>query len=64
MPGPGNGTPSDSFLLMAMVWALLAMALFWMRPKALRSDPSEKREGGRDGGAGRGPRDPDPPAVM
>ena len=56
-------------LLMAMVWTLMAMALFFLRPNSMRSTPGNEKTGGgggdnaRRGGGGEGG-DPPPPAVM
>ncbi|KAK3887848.1 hypothetical protein Pcinc_008073 [Petrolisthes cinctipes] len=62
LPGP-NGPPqdsgTDSILLLGMLWMLLAVVLFFMRPASLRTNPDAKpANSNQDGGA-----PPSPPSV-
>lgn len=50
-PGPQD-TGSDNMLLFAMVWTILAMALFFLRPSSLYANPDTKpRNNQQDGGS-------------
>ncbi|XP_045618765.1 small integral membrane protein 14 [Procambarus clarkii] len=55
LPGPTPSTQemgSDSMMLLGMLWALLAVVLFFMRPSALRTNPNAKpANSNQDGGA-------------
>ncbi|XP_066952897.1 small integral membrane protein 14 isoform X2 [Macrobrachium rosenbergii] len=51
-PGPQESAGSDSMLLFAMVWTLLAMVLFFLRPASLRgSSDSKPANSQQDGGS-------------
>ena len=50
-PGPQESAGSDSMLLFAMVWTLLAMVLFFLRPASLRTNPDSKPASQQDGGS-------------
>ncbi|XP_071520331.1 small integral membrane protein 14-like [Panulirus ornatus] len=62
MPGPTSPTQDvsgDNVMLLGMMWALLAVALFFMRPTSLRSNPDAKpSNSNQDGGA-----PPSPPTA-
>ncbi len=64
LPGPnGPLSGNDSFLLMAMIWAALALVLFLLRPSAMRGG-DHKTGGDQDEGRRRDRDHQDPPAVM
>lgn len=52
-PTPSNqDVGGDSMMLLAMMWALFAIALFFMRPSSLRANPNAKpANSNQDGGA-------------
>ncbi|KAG7169614.1 small integral membrane protein 14-like [Homarus americanus] len=51
-PTPTQDVSSDGMMFMAMMWALLAVALFFMRPSSLRSNPDAKpANSNQDGGS-------------
>ncbi|KAK7066783.1 Small integral membrane protein 14 [Halocaridina rubra] len=57
-PGPQDAG-SDNMFFFAMVWTILAMALFFLRPSALRSNSDSKPTNSRqDGGS-----PPSPPTA-
>ena len=74
LPGPGQASGDNSFMMMAMAWMVIAMVMFLLRPASLRSNPgasdaASKPRGNGSGGSGSGPsggggNDRDPPAVM
>ncbi|ROT78272.1 small integral membrane protein 14 isoform X2 [Penaeus vannamei] len=55
MPGPtmpARDTGSDSMMFLAMMWGLLAIVLFFLRPSSLRSNPDAKPSNShQDGGS-------------
>jgi len=63
LPGPSESTggAADSFLMMTMIWAMLAIALYLFRPSSLRNQGDQKPSQPPGGG---GNNDPEPPAVM
>jgi len=62
LPGPSESGPSDSFLMMTMIWAVLAIVLYLFRPSSLRNQGDQKPS--QPPGGNGGPRDPEPPAVQ
>jgi len=68
LPDPGQAAAGgeNTFAMLAMLWTILALALFMLRPDALRCDRKPAPRGGRDGDRdGDEPRsDQPPPAVF
>jgi hypothetical protein len=67
LPGPSESNGADGFFLMSMIWVVLAVVLYLMRPSTLRNSGDQKPPPGPGSGGpagGEGPRDEDPPAVM
>lgn len=55
LPGPQAGqTGGSDMMLFGMMWAMLAFALFFLRPASLRASPDSKpapSNGNQDGGS-------------
>ena len=55
--------------MMAMMWVVLAMVMFLLRPTSFRTSPDSKPRGGRsddhdhNGPDRGGPRGPEPPSI-
>ena len=64
LPGPSESGPADSFLMMTMIWAILAIALYLFRPSSLRNQGDQKPSQPPGGNGNGGGNDPEPPAVM
>jgi len=63
LPGPENPQGADNnFLMFSMVWMVMAVAMYLMRPQSMRGRGDAKPQGPPGGGSSDG-RDPDPPAV-
>jgi len=60
MPGPQAGMLADGggWMMIAMLWGLLALAMFFMRPNSMRAQPSLGKPGPSSGGGAGG----EPPA--
>ena len=69
MPGPTQASGDNSFMMMAMMWVVLAMVMFLLRPTSFRTSPDSKPRGNNnddhDHNApnGGGPRGPEPPSI-
>ena len=56
-------------MMMAMMWVVLAMVMFLLRPTSFRTSPDSKPRGGRSDDHGNngpdrgGPRGPEPPSI-
>ncbi len=67
LPGPGQGAAGgdNTFVMLAVLWAVLALALFLIRPDALRSDRKAAPRGGGHGDNDRDePRSDQPPPSV
>ena len=69
LPGPAEGAGDNSFMMMAMMWVVLAMVMFLLRPTSFRTSPDTKPRGNsnddhdHNGPNGGGPRGPEPPSI-
>ncbi|PAV59271.1 hypothetical protein WR25_20470 [Diploscapter pachys] len=56
--------PDNSIFLWSMLWAALAMALYYFRPNSMRSNPALEKPGGSgNGGPNNDPPPPAPPVL-
>jgi len=69
LPGPAEGAGDNSFMMMAMMWVVLAMVMFLLRPTSFRTSPDTKPRGNNNDDHdhnspnGGGPRGPEPPSI-
>jgi len=65
LPGPSQETGDNGFMMMAMMWVVLAMVMFLLRPTSFRTskprqtDNDDHEHGPNNGG----PRGPEPPSI-
>jgi len=64
MPGPTQASGDNSFMMMAMMWVVLAMVMFLLRPTSFRTGKPRERGNGDDHDGNRGPNQgPEPPSI-